>query len=481
MALAVSTLQASVTFNVKVPSGTRKCYVCGDFNGWDAGSALEMMATGQDLFTLTIADKNTSDIAKGYKYLCGQDWSYVEKDASGNEISNRTSPGNPDIVGSWYNVPEWDVESAEISVNGLPRLIKVYLPEGYSQTTESYPVIYYNTVQQRFNNSGDDTDMGDYFFGSKSWNAHATMESLRATDAIRPYIMVQICSLLGENTLEPNPDFTGTGGASLYLEAFISELMPFVEGKWRVKKGAENTVIVGADYGALFSLYAAMEKPDFFGRCVAMSPMLWINEGAFGSLAAGAKSDQTFYISAGSAEPQWLQNDASTLCNLIQNESGATVYYTLFPGATHDDEAWGESFEYILASMDRNADPIPQPLSRSFVKREVDPSPFPQRVYTLYAGADKNNLKKIGPFKYTEDYRKKGTNTPVAAFVNTNTVGLEFKDTYYWNIACGEDASAGWLLDNIKDIGFSSKKSEVSWQNVAIYEDGSVSDIAAHS
>lgn len=479
--LAVASLHSSVTFNVKVPSGTKKCYVCGDFNGWDAGAALEMTSSGTDLFTLTVADKSTSDVAKGYKYLCGQDWSYVEKDASGNEISNRTSIGKPDVVGSWYNVPEWDVVSAEITVNGVPRLIKVYLPEGYDQGTESFPVIYYNTVQQRYNNAGDDADMGDYFFGGKSWNAHATMESLRATGVVRPYIMVQICSLLGENTPESNPDFIGTGGAGKYLDAFVAELMPYVEGKWRVKKGPENTVIVGADYGALFSLYAAMQHPELFGRCVAMSPMLWINNGAFGSLVEKASASQTYYITAGTAEPQWMQSEASALAELINGRSAASIRYTLFPGATHDDEAWGASFGSILSALDNNRQPEPVAFIPAFRKKAADSIPFDQGVYTLYAGADKDNLQKIGPFVYTADYRKKGTDTPVAAFVNTNTVGLEFKSTYYWNIACGEDASAGWLLDGVKDIGFSSKKSEVSWQNVAIFEDGTVSDIAAHS
>lgn len=119
---------SAVTFNVQVPEGTKKCYVCGDFNGWDAGGALELTPSGTNLFTLTLSDVSDSDVSKGYKYLCGQDWTYVEKDASGNEISNRTAIGNPDVVGSWYNVPEWDTESVELTVNGFPRLLKIYLP-----------------------------------------------------------------------------------------------------------------------------------------------------------------------------------------------------------------------------------------------------------------------------------------------------------------------------------------------------------------
>lgn len=478
--LLVAAIGASaVTFKAKVPSGTKKCYVCGDFNGWDAGSALEMSPAETDLFTLTLSDVTEAQVANGYKYLCGQDWTYVEKDASGGEISNRTSIGNPDVVGSWYNQPEWDVESAEIQVNGYPRLIKVYLPEGYGESTESYPVIYYNTVQQRYNDAGNDADQGDYFFGPKSWNAHSTMESLRDKGG-KPYIMVQICSFLAENTPEHNPDFIGTGGAESYLKAFAEELMSYVESKWRVKKGAENTIITGADYGALFSLYASLKRPDLFGTCIAMSPMLWINEGYFENLASQAAAGQAYYLSAGSLEPAWMQSDASNLASRLDDAAGVKGSYTLFAGATHDDEAWGKEFGDILAAAQNETEPVATAIFKAIRKADSD-TPFASRTYTLYGGDDKNNLKKIGAFTYTEDYRKKGSDTPVAAFVNTNSIGLEYKGTYYWNIACGEDASAGWLLPDVKDIGFSSKKSEVSWQNVAIFEDGTTSDIAAHS
>lgn len=468
----------AVTFSVRVPSGTKKCYVCGDFNGWDAGGALQMTPDGTDRFVLNLPDVSASDVAKGYKYLCGQDWTYVEKDASGNEISNRTAIGNPDVVGSWYNVPDWGVESVELTVNGIPRLVKVYVPEGYDNGNASYPVIYYNTVQQRYNDAGNDADAGDDFFGSKSWDAHTTMESLRSR-GVEPSIMVQVCSLLGENTPEANPEFTGTGGAKAYLEAFATQLMPYVAGRWRVRTDAYSTTIVGADFGALFSLYAAIERPDLFGHCVAMSPMLWINDGYFNEATARASAGQTYLISAGTAEPQWMQKDAAALAASFPLAGGVAAYYTPFEGATHDDESWGDCFGNVLLGL-TNTPPNPAVAPRR-IRKAPDATPFPQRTYTLYAGADRNNLQKIGPLSYTEDYRKKGSDTPVAAFVNTNEIGLSFKSTYYWNIACGEDAGAGWLLDNVKDIGFSSKKSEPSWQNVAVFEDGSVADIAAHS
>lgn len=90
-----------VTFNVTVPDGTNCCFVTGSFNGWDVVNALELSRSGTNLFTLDAPDVTESALASGYKYVCGPDWKYVEKDANGNEIGNRTKFTGNDVVGSW--------------------------------------------------------------------------------------------------------------------------------------------------------------------------------------------------------------------------------------------------------------------------------------------------------------------------------------------------------------------------------------------
>ena len=469
----------AVTLNVQVPEGTKKCYVCGGFNNWDAEGAVAMQAAGENLFTLDLPDTDAAGIAEGYKYLCGQDWLYVEKAADGDEIDNRTVPGTPDVVGSWRSWPEWSVESAQLVINGIPRLIKIYLPEGYEESTESYPVIYYNSVQQRYSNAGADDDCGDYFFGPMSWNAQATMESLRAEGG-QAYIMVQINSTTAENTMAAHPDFMGSGAVEAYFKGFAGELMPYVEQNFRVKKGADATTIVGADYGALFALYASVNHPELFSRCVAMSPMLWVNKDEFMQLAASASEGQRYYISTGSLEPQWVRDDASALAGVLDASSKATCYYTLYTGAAHNDDAWGQSFGSVLEAIAADAAPVAPVMAATPVAR-AEAIDLEQAVYTLYAGPDAANLERIGTFTYTDDYRKNGTNEPVKAQVITYDIPVEYKSKYYWNVACGADDSAEMLLSTPREIGFSSKKNATSWHNIAIFEDGSNQNIAAHS
>lgn len=472
-ALMAATSASAVTFNVRVPAGTEKCYVCGAFNNWNVDQSPELSKSGTDMFTLTLDE--VASVSGGFKYLCGRSWEYVEKDASGNEITDRTTLGNPDVVGSWYHVPDYSIDSEEITVNGIKRLLKVYLPEGYDEGSESYPVIYYNTVQQRFNNAGSD-DAGDDFFAANSWNARTTMENLRQSGG-KAYIMVQICSFLAENTPDPNDEFVGSGMAEEYLTAFVGELMPYIEGKYRVTRGAESTTIVGADLGGIFSVYAALMRPDVFGTCVSMSPLLWVNAGTLNALASRASAGSNFYLSVGSLEPEWMISDTRNLYDDLSS-SDANVYFTQFDNAIHTDDAWGASFGTILSAVD---DGTAAPAVVSAPRRVQASSEFENAVYTLYGGTNEQNLQPVGQLEYVADYYNGKAENAVPAMVITNIIPESNKSKYYWNIAKGADSGDGWLLDAAKNVSFSSKKNADSWHNIAVMEDGSTYNVAAHS
>lgn len=95
---------SAVTLYVCVPDGTNCCYVSGSFNGWDIANPVELTRVSEHHFTVDLPDVSESDMAKGYKYVSGPDWKYVEKDANGNEIGNRTKVSSEDVVGSWAAV-----------------------------------------------------------------------------------------------------------------------------------------------------------------------------------------------------------------------------------------------------------------------------------------------------------------------------------------------------------------------------------------
>ena len=55
--------------------------------------------------------------------------------------------------------------------------------------------------------------------------------------------------------------------------------IPFIEKKYRIKKGAEFRGLGGSSDAALISLYTAIKKPNTFGRLLLESPSLQANDG----------------------------------------------------------------------------------------------------------------------------------------------------------------------------------------------------------
>ena len=94
--LTANYTKIELTYTVKVPAGTEKCYIAGEMTSW---SFQEMTPTANaNEFTITIDGATT---AHKYKYACGDGWAYVEKKEDGSELdADRTYNAN-DVVAKW--------------------------------------------------------------------------------------------------------------------------------------------------------------------------------------------------------------------------------------------------------------------------------------------------------------------------------------------------------------------------------------------
>ena len=106
-----------VTYNVTVPAGTNMCYIVGAMtDSWTQFVEMEMVDATHYTITLDNAAKTDE-----YKYTCGPDWKYVEKNADGSERGNRTW-AEQDVVEAWaeiYNA----VEDIHIDANTIEKVI----------------------------------------------------------------------------------------------------------------------------------------------------------------------------------------------------------------------------------------------------------------------------------------------------------------------------------------------------------------------
>lgn len=85
--LAVSNYNPpSLTYTVDVPVETEEVWIVGDFSNWISG-AQKMERVDDNTFTATVWG---ATVDHGYKYLSGKDWEYVETDADGGDIVDRT-------------------------------------------------------------------------------------------------------------------------------------------------------------------------------------------------------------------------------------------------------------------------------------------------------------------------------------------------------------------------------------------------------
>ena len=86
-----------LVYNVEVPAGTEACYIAMDSDpsqdGWEFTAMTKVDATH---YTFTRTGLKTD----AYKYACQASWDYAEKDADGNDVSNRTWKAN-DVVAKW--------------------------------------------------------------------------------------------------------------------------------------------------------------------------------------------------------------------------------------------------------------------------------------------------------------------------------------------------------------------------------------------
>lgn len=469
--LLAASLAGAATFKVEVPDGTKAVYVAGAFNSWNASEPrrLEKTAT-PNLWEGNFDDISSTEVAEGYKYLCGPGWEYVEKSSSGGEVSNRTSPGNPDKVVKWYHSYNPHIREQKIIVNGYERNVRVWVPADCLTSGKVYPVIYYTGVQQRYESAGSD-NKGDDFLGEASWNAAGIAEAAGAG-----CIIVETYGFVAENIPFPHKSFAGSGGADAFIDSFEKSVMAWVKENYPVAGTPETTTIMGADLGGLQAIYAALKRPDLFGRCVAASPLILLNREEILALADTPEAD--FLLSYGTAEKSLIGEDVARLASALGDKASVTV----LENGLHKDTSWSALVGTAIGFSCKPQESVPLSIRLAAPEKVIrrDASEFSlDSEWKLYSGLDTPDLTPDDTeFAVCEAYTSKSGQSRRAKTL-VRVVPASFKSTFYWNIAADADGTPDYLLTENKKTTFSSKKSVDSWIRVVLYEDGTVDSNSA--
>ena len=459
---------SAVTFNVTVPAGTQQCYIAGKFNNWSAGSALQMNPNGTNKFILDLPDVSETAVKDGFKYLSGPDWAFVEKNASGEEISNRTVATANDVVLKWaslYTPPVYVTENIRFDFpDGLEsRKLYILTPPGYDENpTKHYPVIYLNGIRQRYHDGGEDNN-GDDFFADRSWGLTATIDKMYS-EGKEPGIVVAFYGYISEFSPWANDDFMGSGKADQFLNVFVDEIIPYINGKYRTLTDAEHTTIAGADMGGLISYYAALKYPNKFGKVALFSTSFWFNKTELQDYVNSWEKTgaQKIYFMTGGKEGAQMTNDVKLFYELTKAKGFADnkILFDKVESGLHDDISWGKQFNRVYSwLLNDNA---------------VSGYRFMNHSAANVVICDENKAFEPSIF-----YPKGNTDESKEVMCFVNTIPADFKTTYYYNINKGTDCAGTNLLPSNQTIGFSSSKTAITWQRLIIHADESVNVINA--
>ena len=149
----------------------------------------------------------------------------------------------------------YDNLTMKSEILGMERKYAIYLPPDYETSERSYPVLY-------LLHGGGDDQTGWVQFGEILHIADEAIKSGSAT----AMIVVMPDANTGQRGYTNNPD-----GSWSYEDFFFEELMPYVEGKYRIKKEKRYRAVAGLSMGGGGTFYYALHRPDLFSSACPLS------------------------------------------------------------------------------------------------------------------------------------------------------------------------------------------------------------------
>jgi enterochelin esterase-like enzyme len=132
----------------------------------------------------------------------------------------------------------------------------IYLPDGYKDSSERYPVVYL------LHGAG-----GDENEWRTKGGAVETLDGLMRRGRIRPSVVVM-------PTVGP-ASWWANGAAETAETAIVNELLPHVEARYKVASGRSSRSIGGLSMGGYGSLNLALRYPDKFCAAAIISPAIY--------------------------------------------------------------------------------------------------------------------------------------------------------------------------------------------------------------
>ncbi len=243
------------------------------------------------------------------------------------------------------------------------RPVDVWLPPGFERRRR-HAVLYVHDGQMLFEPTGT--------WNGKSWQLHRVAAGLLAAGRLRDVIIVAIHNDPARRHAEFFPQaalqdlqpaalreafiaqaLSDRPAADDYLRFMVEVVKPAIDAAYPVLTDRESTFIMGSSMGGLISLYALCERPKIFGGAAALSTH-WIgsferNTAIPAALLAYLRrrlppaGSCRIYMDRGTRDLDALYDLAQSQADALLQQLGyraPDVVSRVFPGATHDEDAW---------------------------------------------------------------------------------------------------------------------------------------------
>lgn len=241
-----------------------------------------------------------------------------------------------------------------------PRDVHVYLPAGYSETTERYRVIYFHDGEGVFGSLRDSR-------GAQADADHA-LDGLLEEKLTHPAILVAVANAKGvangrgrDLVRRWTPD--SPGRAEEYFTFLTTRLKPHIDSHFRTMPEARHTGVAGNSLGGLASFYFGYRHPETFGMAICFSPSLWHTDSKLGHDVAADRVKRTatrFWIDGGEKDVADIETIAPVMTRLLIGKGwreGSDIAFQLGYGHLHGRTAMRERLRNALFFMLRREAP----------------------------------------------------------------------------------------------------------------------------
>lgn len=239
---------------------------------------------------------------------------------------------------------------------GNARPIWVYKPPTYAtEPNRRFPVLYMLDGQNIFDGSTS-------FIPNGEWRMDETAEMLIGAGLMEPVIIVGIANAGMERANEYLPITLQLGGkptggkANASLDFIANELKPWIDKRFRTKTDAANTGLGGSSFGAVLTLHAGLTKPNVFGKLLAMSPSLWIDNGHFNRAYAKPASRPAvrLWVDMGAQEGPQVVNLFNDFTKVLERKGwrkNRDFRAVVEPRGEHNEFAWARRMPLALTYL----------------------------------------------------------------------------------------------------------------------------------